>query len=329
MFLACGVGAFTAGIFHLMTHAFFKALLFLGAGSRDPRPERRAGHAPDGRARTRSCPSTYWTMLIGDAGHRRHPAASPASSARTRSSRGALRARGHLALWAHRPGRGALLTAFYMFRLYLLDLLAAARASPTRREHHLHESPPVDDRAARRAGGAVGGRRAASGLPLVAAGNPFARFLAPVLGGGHGAVTAERGRARDRAGGGLALIALSVLVASAGIVLACRAYLWSPVTATRLARAVRRGAPACCSTSTGWTSSTSTPSCAPLYGTRPRCVALLRRRASSTASSTGSADGRGAPRPCCACSQTGFVEHLRASSSPLGVVALLFHLPEA
>jgi len=32
-FLACGVGAFTAGIFHLMTHAFFKALLFLGAGS--------------------------------------------------------------------------------------------------------------------------------------------------------------------------------------------------------------------------------------------------------------------------------------------------------
>jgi NADH-quinone oxidoreductase subunit L len=33
MFLACGVGAFSAGIFHVMTHAFFKALLFLGAGS--------------------------------------------------------------------------------------------------------------------------------------------------------------------------------------------------------------------------------------------------------------------------------------------------------
>src|SRR6185295_7959345 len=33
MFLACGMGAFTAGIFHVMTHAFFKALLFLGAGS--------------------------------------------------------------------------------------------------------------------------------------------------------------------------------------------------------------------------------------------------------------------------------------------------------
>ena len=37
MFLACGVGAFSAGIFHVMTHAFFKALLFLGAGSGDPR----------------------------------------------------------------------------------------------------------------------------------------------------------------------------------------------------------------------------------------------------------------------------------------------------
>ena len=49
MFLACGVGAFGAGVFHLMTHAFFKALLFLGRGKRDSRLERGAGHAPDGR----------------------------------------------------------------------------------------------------------------------------------------------------------------------------------------------------------------------------------------------------------------------------------------
>ena len=50
MFLACGVGAFGAAVFHLVTHAFFKALLFLGSGSRDPRHGRRAGHAEDGRA---------------------------------------------------------------------------------------------------------------------------------------------------------------------------------------------------------------------------------------------------------------------------------------
>ena len=49
MFLGVGVGAFSAGIFHLMTHAFFKALLFLGAGSVIHALSRRAGPAQDGR----------------------------------------------------------------------------------------------------------------------------------------------------------------------------------------------------------------------------------------------------------------------------------------
>ena len=49
MFVGLGVGAFSAGIFHLMTHAFFKALLFLGAGCGDPRIAWRAGFASDGR----------------------------------------------------------------------------------------------------------------------------------------------------------------------------------------------------------------------------------------------------------------------------------------
>ena len=49
MFLALGVGAYWVAVFHLFTHAFFKALLFLGSGSRDPRHGRRAGHAPHGR----------------------------------------------------------------------------------------------------------------------------------------------------------------------------------------------------------------------------------------------------------------------------------------
>ncbi len=50
MFLALGVGAFAAGVFHLMTHAFFKALLVPRIGQRDPRDASRAGHAEDGRA---------------------------------------------------------------------------------------------------------------------------------------------------------------------------------------------------------------------------------------------------------------------------------------
>ncbi len=64
MFLACGVGAFSAGIFHLMTHAFFKGLLFLAAGS--------VIHAMGGQQDMRQMgglrkkiPWTYWTMLIG------------------------------------------------------------------------------------------------------------------------------------------------------------------------------------------------------------------------------------------------------------------------
>jgi NADH:ubiquinone oxidoreductase subunit 5 (subunit L)/multisubunit Na+/H+ antiporter MnhA subunit len=50
MFLGCGVAAYSAAIFHLMTHAFFKALLFLGRGFGDSRHRRRAGPAQDGRA---------------------------------------------------------------------------------------------------------------------------------------------------------------------------------------------------------------------------------------------------------------------------------------
>src|SRR5512147_2276544 len=63
MFLACGVGAYTAGIFHLYTHAFFKALLFLAAGS--------VMHAMAGELDMQKMgglkkymPVTYWTMFL-------------------------------------------------------------------------------------------------------------------------------------------------------------------------------------------------------------------------------------------------------------------------
>ena len=64
MFLACGVGAYAAGIFHLLTHAFFKALLFLAAGS--------VIHALSGEQDMRKMgglrkriPTTFWTMTMG------------------------------------------------------------------------------------------------------------------------------------------------------------------------------------------------------------------------------------------------------------------------
>jgi len=70
MFLAMGVGAFAGGIFHLYTHAFFKALLFLGSGA--------VIHALHGEQDIRNMgglrrdlPITYWTFVIGAARHRR------------------------------------------------------------------------------------------------------------------------------------------------------------------------------------------------------------------------------------------------------------------
>jgi NADH-quinone oxidoreductase subunit L len=82
MFMACGVGAYTAGVFHLMTHAFFKALLFLGAGSvihalSDEQDLRRMGGSQPAAVDAR-------TMLSRPS---RSPASrrSRASSARTRS----------------------------------------------------------------------------------------------------------------------------------------------------------------------------------------------------------------------------------------------------
>ena len=64
MFLALGVGSFSAGIFHLMTHAFFKALLFLGAGS----VIHAMHHEQDMRyygALRREIPFTFWAMTVG------------------------------------------------------------------------------------------------------------------------------------------------------------------------------------------------------------------------------------------------------------------------
>ena len=74
MFAALGVGAFTAAIFHLMTHGFFKGLLFLGSGSvihavHEEQDMRRMGGL------SKKIPITYVTMLIGAHRDRRHPAA--------------------------------------------------------------------------------------------------------------------------------------------------------------------------------------------------------------------------------------------------------------
>ena len=64
MFAALGVGAFTAAIFHLMTHGFFKGLLFLGSGSVIHAVHEEQDMRKMGGLR-KKIPQTYWTMLIG------------------------------------------------------------------------------------------------------------------------------------------------------------------------------------------------------------------------------------------------------------------------
>ena len=137
MILACGVGAFSAGIFHLMTHAFFKALLFLAAGS--------VIHAMGGEQDLRKMgglrkkiPWTFGTMLVATLAIAGFP---PFAGFFSKDQ----------ILWAAltSPAGGvttyalalltALLTAFYMFRLIFLTFFGEARYDE--HEVHVHESP--------------------------------------------------------------------------------------------------------------------------------------------------------------------------------------------
>ena len=138
MFLACGVGAFGAGIFHLMTHAFFKALLFLAAGS--------VIHAMGGEQDMRhmgglskKIQATYWTMLIATLAIAGAPLfAGFFSKDAILFSAFTVGGNGGHVLYAIGL-LTALLTAFYMFRLIFLTFHGKQRYD----EHHVHvhESP--------------------------------------------------------------------------------------------------------------------------------------------------------------------------------------------
>jgi len=137
MFVALGAGAFSAGIFHLMTHAFFKALLFLGAGS--------VIHAMGGEqdlmrmgGLRKKTPITFLTMFIATLAISGIP---PFAGFFSKDEiLWSAWAHGHPIVW----GFGILtagLTAFYMFRLIFLTFFGKGRYSEEV-EHHLHESPP-------------------------------------------------------------------------------------------------------------------------------------------------------------------------------------------
>jgi NADH-quinone oxidoreductase subunit L len=137
MFLACGVGAFSAGIFHLMTHAFFKGLLFLAAGS--------VIHAMGGQQDMRQMgglrkkiPWTYWTMLIGTLAIAGIPGFAGFFSKDEILSAAYTSPYGSKLLWAVGIF-SALLTSFYMFRLIFMTFCGTPRYDE--HETHVHESP--------------------------------------------------------------------------------------------------------------------------------------------------------------------------------------------
>src|SRR3979411_1582210 len=139
MFLALGVGAFSAGVFHVFTHAFFKALLFLGAGS--------VIHAMSGEQDMRNMgdlhrriPITHWTMFIATlaiagifpfAGFFSKDAILWETWSREGGAYRILWYVGYATAW---------MTAFYMFRLMYLIFQGRPRMSHEV-EHHIHESP--------------------------------------------------------------------------------------------------------------------------------------------------------------------------------------------
>jgi len=131
MFLALGVGAWSAAIFHFMTHAFFKALLFLGAGSLSLALHHDYDMARMGGLR-KEMPLTFWTFLIGSASL----AAVPLVTAGYYSKDLILYSAwvdplGSPWLWA--AGLvGALLTSLYTFRMVFLVFFGERRTAPTR-----------------------------------------------------------------------------------------------------------------------------------------------------------------------------------------------------
>jgi NADH-quinone oxidoreductase subunit L len=144
MFIGVGVAAYTAGIFHLVTHAFFKACLFLGSGS--------VIHAMGGEQDIRNMgglwkkiPITAWTFLIATITIAGFPPLAGFFSKDeilvSALTTPYLPLAFNRLIWAMATV-AALFTAYYMFRLFFLTFMGDFRGTHEQ-EHHIHESPPT------------------------------------------------------------------------------------------------------------------------------------------------------------------------------------------
>jgi NADH-quinone oxidoreductase subunit L len=243
MFLAVGVGAYAAGVFHLLTHAFFKACLFLGAGSVIHGMSGEQDMFKMGQL-SKHMKITWATFLISSFAIAGIP---PLAGFFSKDEILWMTFNAHLepawlghVLWIVGVA-AAFMTAFYVFRAVFLTFHGSDRVSHEAK-HHLHESPPAMTMplVVLAAGAVVVGFL---GVPAALGGNNvFHHWLEPVFGGhvgahpmgvGLGAISTQTVMASAAEGGEhssleLILMVLSVLVAISGILMAYVFYIRSP-----------------------------------------------------------------------------------------------------
>jgi NADH-quinone oxidoreductase subunit L len=225
MFLACGVGAFAAGIFHLMTHAYFKALLFLGSGA--------VIHALAGQQDMRQMgglkkylPVTFAVFLVGTLAISGIPLLSGFFSKDEILWKAFTAQEFGIYLWLI-GFLAAGLTAFYMFRLFFLTFYGPPKFDAN--HHHPHEAPssmriPLIILAVL---SVIGGY---IGLPKSLGGaNWIEQFLAPVFQHEKAASHAEHALSTE-----YTLMALSIAIALLGLFIAFRFYVKNPTLPERI-----------------------------------------------------------------------------------------------
>jgi len=234
MFLAVGVGAFTAGMFHLMTHAFFKGLLFLGAGS--------VIHSLSGEMDMRFMgglkkylPITFWTFLIAVLAITGIPGFSGFFSKDEILWNAFSSTRGNPILWVIGVFTAGL-TAFYMFRLFYLTFLGESRFQ-AEKEPHIHESPKIMTIPLvvlgffSLFGGYIGVSHSLGGA------NHFEKFMEPVF--EHSKVVFNSGT-ENSLGLEYLLMIISIFVVLIGLIIVHQIYLKRPDIASRLVKRFSR-----------------------------------------------------------------------------------------
>ncbi|MFQ5769380.1 MAG: NADH-quinone oxidoreductase subunit L, partial [bacterium] len=232
MFLACGVGAFSAGIFHLSTHAYFKALLFLSAGSVMHALSNETDMTKMGGLRTK-LPVTYRVFVVGAMALAGVPLLSGFFSKDEILWKTVSSPFGGFKLWFVGAAVAGL-TAFYIFRLIYLTFYGQSRASAAV-EQHIHESPKIMTvpliilAFLSIIGGYIG-------LPHLF--NKFDHFLAPVF--SHYVISEVTDGSHELINLEFSFMAVSTLIAFLGIGFAYLFYVSHPAMSNELALKMKR-----------------------------------------------------------------------------------------